>query len=129
MAAANTKICPDCGAENDANDLFCKDCGTSIAMVTAGSQHTAAFTPVDTGAETQTTTIAPAPPPPSTYTGGFASVPAEQSPAYTYTPPPESIRGAVLGWIAATIILIILAAYLWSSVISDSARDSITGIF
>lgn len=130
MATAFTKTCPDCGAENDSNDLFCKDCGTSLAMVNAGSQHTAAFTPLDSGYETQTTAITPAAAPPSTGdTGGFTSVPAAQTPAYSYTPEPESMRGAVLGWLAATLILIILAMYFWSSVISDSTRDSITGIF
>ena len=129
MATAYTKTCPDCGAENSSNDLFCKDCGTSLAMVPAGSQQTAEFTPISNDYETQTTTIAPAAAPASGDTGGFTSVPAAQAPAYTYTSEPESSRGAVLGWIAATLMLIIVAAFIWASVISDSTRDSITGIF
>lgn len=128
MASDYSKTCPDCGAENNSTDLFCKDCGASLAMVPAGSQQTAAFTPINNGAETQTTTIAPAAVPPGN-TGGFAAVPAAQTPAYSYTSEPESTRGAVLGWLAATLMLIVVAAFFWSSVISDSTRDSITGIF
>lgn len=126
MATAYTKTCPDCGAENDSNDLFCKDCGTSLAMVNSTSQHTAAFTPVNNGAETQTTMITPAAPPP---VQDFTAAPAAQPPQYAYVPAPESARGAVLGWLAATLMLIIIAAFLWASVISDSTRDRITGIF
>ena len=129
MATAYNKTCPDCGAENDSNDLFCKDCGTSLAMVNTGSQHTAAFTPINAGAETQTTTIAPVAAPPIGETGGFGSVPAAQTPAYSYAQEPESSRGAVLGWSAATLMLVIVAVFIWSSVISDSTRASITGIF
>lgn len=126
MVTSYTKTCPDCGAENDSNDLFCKDCGTSLAMVNSSSQQTAAFTPVSNGAETQTTTITPAAAPP---VPDYAAVPAAQPPQYAYYPERESARGAVLGWLAATLMLIIVAAFIWSSVISDATRDRITGIF
>lgn len=129
MATTYTKSCPECGAENDSNDLFCRDCGASLAMIGAGSQHTATFTPIEAAAETQTTTIAPVAPPTTGDTGEFTSVPSAQAPTYSYTPEYESARGAVLGWLAATLILIVVAAFIWSSVISDATRDSITGIF
>lgn len=129
MADTYTKICPECGAENNSNDLFCRDCGASLAMVTADSQHTAAFTPIDPDDGTQTTTINSAYSPPAMDSGAYTNVPAAQPPAYSYIPETESARGAVLGWLAATLILIIVAAFIWSSVISDATRDSITGIF
>ena len=129
MATAYTKTCTDCGAENDSNDLFCKDCGTSLAMVNSSSQQTAAFTPVSNAGGTQTPAIAPVAQPQQGTE--YSSVPAAQPPAYAYTPvsQPESSRGAVLGWLAATLMLIIIAAFLYSSVISDSTRDSLTRIF
>lgn len=137
MANSYSKTCPDCGAENDSNDLFCKECGTSLAMVNSSSQQTAAFTPLSNGNEPQTTAITPAAPSaspdyaatPTPPAPDYSGIPAGQPPSYSYTSEPESTRGAVLGWLAATLILIILAAFLWSSVISDSARESITGIF
>lgn len=126
MATDYTKTCPDCGAVNDSNDLFCKDCGTSMAMVNNSSQQTSAFTPIDSSYETQTTAIAPAVTPTAPE---YVAVPAAQPSSYSYAPEPESSRGAVLGWLAATLMLIIVAAFIWSSVISDSTRESITGFF
>lgn len=126
MATSYTKTCPDCGAENDSNDLFCKDCGTSLAMVTGSSQQTAAFTPVNIGSETQTTTIAPAAAAPAQ---NYSAVPAAQPAQYGYYPEPESIRGAVLGWLALVLMIVIVGAFLWSSVTSDVTRDRITGFF
>lgn len=122
MASGYIKTCPDCGAENDSNDLFCKDCGTSLAMVPSG-QTTAAFTPVSAPVTAQPTTVAPA------ITPAPASAPPAVSANYGYVPQNESVRGAVLGWIAATLMLMIVAAFLWSSVISEATRDRITGIF
>lgn len=126
MATAYTKTCPDCGAENNSNDLFCKDCGTSLAMVNNSSQQTSSFSPVGTASETQTTMITPAAPAPAS---NYAAIPAAQPAQYAYYPEPESVRGAVLGWLALVLILVIVAAFLWSSVISDSTRESITGFF
>lgn len=124
MASAYTKTCPDCGAENNSNDLFCKDCGTSLAMVPSG-QATAAFTPVSVTPTQQPTAVAPA----ITQASAPAAAPAAVSANYGYVPQTESARGAVLGWIAATLMLIIVAAFLWSSVIGEATRDRITGIF
>lgn len=95
-------------------------------MMTGSSQQTAAFTPVNSGSETQTTTIAPATPVPSP---DFAAVPAAQPAPYAYYPEPESIRGAVLGWLALVLMIVIVGAFLWSSVISDATRDRLTGFF
>lgn len=123
MAVSSPKICPECGASNDSNDLFCRDCGTSMAMVSSSVGQTSAFTPVSPVAETQTTAVTPA---------VVASSPIAQ-PSYPQVqgtlPHEESARGAVLGWLAATLMLIIVAAFVWSSLISDAARDRITGIF
>lgn len=127
MASTYSKTCPDCGAENDSNDLFCKDCGTSLAMVNSSNQQTATFTPVSNGAETQTTAITPAIAPQSIEYP--SSAPVVQQTSYGYMPQPESARGAVLGWLAATLMLIIVAMFIWSSVISDATRDRITGVF
>lgn len=127
MATAYKTPCPNCGAENDSNDLFCKDCGSSLVSVSNTAQHTAAFTPLNASNETQTTTIAPSmTPPPVTYS---AEPPAMQPSAYSYHSEPESARGAVLGWLAAALMVIIVAAFVWSTVISDATRDRITGIF
>ena len=41
----------------------------------------------------------------------------------------ESPRGAVLGWVAATVILLIIAAFVWAAVLSDATRDRFTSIF
>ncbi len=125
MASAYTKTCPDCGAVNDANDLFCKDCGTSLAMVGGASQQTSSFTPI-TSDGTQTTTIAPAAAP---QYAPAATPSYEPQQSYSYYPHEESTRGAVLGWLAAALMLIIVAAFFWSAVISDATRDRITGIF
>lgn len=124
MAVNNTTICPDCGAPNDSNDLFCKDCGTSLAMVNVSSGQTSSFTPI-ASADTQTTAIAPAMPPAASMT----PTPVMTQPSYGYLPHEESSRGAVLGWLAATLMVIIVAAFIWSSLISDATRDRITGIF
>lgn len=130
MASTYTTTCPDCGAENDSNDLFCKDCGSSLVGVGAASQQTAAFTPVSSASETQTTAIAPAPAPVSvSSTPQYSGVPAGQPATYYQTPQPESSRGAVLGWLAMVLIAVIVGAYFWTSVISDATRDRVTGIF
>lgn len=127
MATAYTKTCPDCGAINDSNDLFCKDCGTSLAMVNNAFQQTSSFTPILAEDSTQTTTIAPAAVPAASSAASSPQVMSQ--PTYDYVPQEESARGAVLGWLAATLMLIIVAAFIWSSVITDATRDRITGIF
>lgn len=126
MAATYTKTCPDCGAENDSNDLFCKDCGTSLAMVGNTTQQTSAFKPIINTAETQTTMITPAEAPAAP---AYAAAPAAVSPTNMYVPRQESSRGAVLGWLAAMLMLVIVAAFIWSSVISEATRDRLIGFF
>lgn len=127
MATAYTKTCPDCGAVNDSNDLFCKDCGTSLAMVPNSSQQTEPFTPLNAHAEAQTTAITPVAAPQPMHEP--TSVPVAPQPSYGYVSQPESNRGAVLGWLAATMMLIIIGAFIWSSVLSEATRDRFTGIF
>lgn len=127
MAFTHTKTCPDCGAVNDANDLFCRDCGSSLAMVTANADQTSTFTPIQSAEDTQTTVVAPVvaaqPLPPTAYPA------ADPRPAYGTMPVQESARGAVLGWLAATLFLLIVGFYVWSSLLSEAARDRFTGIF
>lgn len=126
MAITHTKTCPDCGAVNDANDLFCKDCGSSLAMVGTATEQTSTFMPVQPS-ETQTTAVTPV----------AASQPVQQ---YAYPveeptenhgsmPQQESARGAVLGWLAATLFLLIVGFFVWSSLLSDATRDRFTGWF
>lgn len=120
MSVNSTRSCPECGAINVADDLFCKQCGASMAMTTGNYQHTAAFTPI-TPDQTGTVAIAPVTAPPV-----YQPVPAYMG---TYDPIEESPRGAVLGWIGATLILLIIGFFVWAAVISDSLRDRILGIF
>lgn len=127
MDTSSAKICPECGASNDSNDLFCRDCGTSMAMVTSAVGQTTSFTPVSPALETQTTAVAPAIAPTPSVAQPVIQTSAPQ--AYGTLPHEESARGAVLGWLAATLMLIIVAAFVWSSLISDAARDRIIGIF
>lgn len=124
MANDFSRTCPACGAENDGNDLFCKECGGNLAAVNGATQQTAAFIPISPTSETQTTAIAPVIAPEITPTGSY-----EPKPLYFSVPATESLRGAVLGWLAATLILIIVAMFIWSSVFSDATRNSITGVF
>ncbi len=127
MAITHTKTCPDCGAVNDANDLFCKDCGGSLAMVTANTDQTSAFMPVQQADITQTTAVAPAVAPQPVQ--AYSYPPPDMQPAYGSMPIQESARGAVLGWLAATLFLLIVGFFVWSSLLSDAARDRFTGFF
>lgn len=99
-----------------------------MAMVSDSTGQTSAFTPISSAPESQTTAVSPA----------FTATPAATAPpiaqaAYQQSPGTlphqESTRGAVLGWLAATLMLIIVAAFIWSNLISDATRDRITGIF
>lgn len=133
MAINHTKTCPECGATNSADDLFCKDCGASLAGVGVATDQTNAFTPApQPAAETQTTAVAPAVTPQPSPTFQEYSYPATEQPtssSYGSMPVQESARGAVLGWLAATLFLVIVGFYLWSSVLSDATRDRFTGWF
>lgn len=116
-----SKTCPECGAANDSADLFCKECGASLASVAPANQQTAAFTPIPNSGDTGTMSIMPVP----------EQSPIAPYPPYTamYEPVYESPRGAVLGWLAATLMLIVIGLFLWATVFSDSIRDNVTGIF
>ena len=131
MAINHTKTCPDCGASNNADDLFCKDCGASLAGVGIAAEPTNAFTPAAQPiADTQTTAVAPAVAPQPAQSYQDYSYPASEQPvSYGSMPVQESARGAVLGWLAATLFLVIVGFYLWSSVLSDATRDRFTGWF
>lgn len=154
MESNPTKTCPDCGTKNDAGDLFCRSCGTSLAMVsvnsdsdadtdttsdwyTPGDQPTETIAPVNSSTETQTTAIAPTVSPSTSTPPVMASSdqPANdyltmyQNNAYTYQATHESVRGAVLGWIAAALMLVIIGAFVWSTLLSDATRDRFTGFF
>lgn len=127
MAITHTKTCPDCGASNSADDLFCKDCGASLANVGVAADQTNEFTPMQPTMDTQTTAVAPAVAPLPSQPYGY-QVP-EQPTSYGSMPVQESTRGAVLGWLAATLFLVIVGFFLWSSVLSDATRDRFTGWF
>jgi hypothetical protein len=76
---------------------------------------------------TQTTAIAPAvtPQPVQAY-----SYPVTEKPvSYGSMPAQESVRGAVLGWLAAILFLLIVGFFVWSSLLSDATRDRFTGWF
>lgn len=160
METNPTKTCPDCGTKNDAGDLFCRSCGTSLALVDVdadtesttdwyapGDQPTETIAPVNastemdppmsSSTETQTTAIAPtvspsAPTPPvSSASDQFSNdyLTMYQNNANTYIATHESVRGAVLGWIAAVLILVTIGAFVWSTLLSDATRDRFTGFF
>lgn len=129
MAMTNTVTCPRCGEVNDANDLFCKNCGDSLANVSPANEQTAAFTPIPQQDMTQTTAVAPALPPQPVQSYSY---PVTETPAPAYTgsmPPQESPRGAVLGWLAAFLFVLIVGFFVWSSLLSDATRDRFTGWF
>lgn len=116
-------ICPNCGANNSGDDLFCKDCGASLAT----SQQTAVFTPVDAASYTQTTTIAPAAPPRSLPP---SPMPVQVPPAHIPPIAPESsVRGAMLGWIAVLLMVLVIGAFVWINILSDIVRERVLGIF
>lgn len=121
MSTSVTKTCPACGAINVSADLFCKECGSSLVSVSGGHQQTAAFIPVSAD-QTGTVAIAPVSETP-------VYQPMQTSYAGAYEPIEESPRGAVLGWIAATIILLMIGFFVWAVVFSDATRDRILGIF
>jgi hypothetical protein len=76
---------------------------------------------------TQTTAVAPAvaPQPLQPY-----SYPVTEAPvSHGSMPPVESARGAVLGWLAAILFLLIVGFFVWSSLLSDATRDRLTGWF
>jgi hypothetical protein len=58
------------------------------------------------------------------------SYPVTETPvSYGSMPAQESVRGAVLGWLAAILFLLIVGFFVWSSLFSDATRDRFTGWF
>ena len=55
---------------------------------------------------------------------------ASGTPAVVYSGAQDGgIRGFVLGFLAITLIVVLLGLYLWAGVLSDSTRDAIGGWF
>lgn len=130
MSDAPTKRCPVCNASNPASALFCEECGSSIATVGAATQITGTMSPVDTTDETVSVPIAVAPPTPAQSSAPIYSAPIQSvSTEYGYVPQNESVRGAVLGWVAMVLMLLIVGFFVWSTLISDTLRDRLTGWF
>lgn len=127
MAINHTKTCPDCGASNSADDLFCKDCGSSLAEADTVAEQTNSFTPVQQPMDTQTTAVAPAMAPQSEQQYSYPWV--DQPTSGGTMPQQESTRGAVLGWLAAILFLLIVGFFIWSTILSDATRDRFTGWF
>lgn len=152
---ADSMTCPECGTENSTQNLFCAECGASLSRAFSAQRETEAtmatdgitqpFTPAPNTSYQATPTSYHASPPAyqdttSTMTDQYAVQPPPQAPrqdypvyddrpAPGYVPHQESIRGMILGWIATLLILAIIAFFAWSTLIDQSMRDRITGIF
>lgn len=127
MVTTHTKLCPICNAQNHADALFCEECGSSIAGVsteTRGTSSFAAVAPVASDPETNTVQI-PVAQQPVSQPYAVSQVSTE----YGYVPQTESVRGAVLGWIAFVLMLAIAGFFVWSTLLSDATRDRFTGFF
>lgn len=133
MDSMSRKTCPICNASNHADALFCEECGASIAQLGSDTQSTSSFAPVTDMHETNTVQIPvaqPAPeqpysPAPANTTYGSTAAAS----SYGYVPERESVRGAVLGWIAFVLMLAIAGFFVWSTLLSDATRDRFTGLF
>lgn len=142
-AATNpARICPECGTRNSGLSLFCAECGASLTSAAPATDNdtqttitfrpttdspesdpysTQQFQPQSTFGNTATSTYSSASYDPDDSTSiGTASA---------YRPEPESRRGLVLGWIAAILILLVIAWLVWTSFLDPDTRDSITGLF
>lgn len=148
-ATPGGQICPRCGAANKPLSIFCAECGTSLEGSDTNNddenvgQTTVSFTPVnDHGAaapaawdppvDTQTTQLFTPQRPEMAATGESAAAswtPNEEYSTSYMQRPPESRRGFVLGLIAAMLIIIVICFFIWSSVVSESFRDSVIGFF
>lgn len=147
-AAASTKICPHCGHVNSTRSVFCAECGTSLDELDTDNhpddsgQTTVSFNPVSTDPDPQATLWGPASD--SQATREFTPQQTDNEPfdnraAPGWQPEPtnagymsyrsESRRGFILGIIAIVLIVVIIGFFLWSSVVGEGFRDSITGIF
>ncbi len=145
MGAASTpaRICPECGARNSGLSLFCAECGASLTNAASegatSDQTTTTFTPVSEPADadpyatqqfrpqstsgSQQTAIGL---PPAQVGWAESIIPA---PGISDTRDDIGSRGMVLGWIAAILILLVIAVFAWSTLLDQGTRDSVIGIF
>ncbi len=148
--ATSARPCPVCGARNSGLSLFCAECGSALngspeyhsleptATSETDSQQTQAFTPASRDTLTADRDLSQ-PPQRTAYlatpsTGPYQWTPGRSPGAGTtsvvFTTDREGgTRGFVLGVVAMALIAILLALYVWAGVLSDSARDSISGWF
>jgi len=133
--------CPECGTLNRPGSMFCAECGSMLPHPDSDSGATASFTPIrsvddrtgdpwegdDTGT-TQIFTPRLETDDTGSGTGSVPPWPTPAGPAAPYIPDPGR-RGFVLGIVATILILLVFGFFLWSTVASDSFRDSITGLF
>lgn len=144
----STKICPHCGHVNNARSVFCGECGTSLDELDKDDhlddpgQTTVSFNPVGNDPDPQATLWGPSsdaqatkeftPQYPAEATMDNPAAPGWQpEPGYTAyaSYPSESRRGFILGIIAVILIVVVILFFLWSSIVGQGFRDSITGIF
>lgn len=145
MGAASTpaRICPECGARNSGLSLFCAECGASLTNATTepgpSDQTTTTFTPVSEPSDSDPYATQQFRPQPATSSQQTATglPPAQVGWAESIIPAPGmnathddiGSRGMVLGWIAAILILLVIAFFAWSSLLDQGTRDSVIGIF
>lgn len=139
-----TRRCPSCSAPNSSYSLFCAECGTALNdeptgataalpsasdSSTQSTQSTQAFTPVpaswrsdpQTAVDASTRQWSPSAAPPSWPANGTTEIAAFDE--------PESMRGFFLGLVALLLIALVIGLFVWTSVISDDSRDTVTGWF
>jgi hypothetical protein len=132
----STVTCPVCDAPNASRNLFCSECGASLAVeardATAtveqvtDSQSTAVIPSSRTWADTSSrthdveeTTVAPV---------AGASL-AESRPVVHFEPAvTESRRGFWLGLIALVLMMLIFAFWIWGGVLAADTRDSLRSL-
>lgn len=138
--APGSITCPNCGTGNRSGSVFCAECGTLLPHADDDTQATASFTPVtdtrdqaeeawdiDDAQTTQVFTPRATPDHPESNGAPVWSTPMPGSAPYIV--PEGGRRGFVLGVIASILILLVFGFFLWSTVVSQGFRDTITGIF
>ena len=147
--AAGGQICPNCGAPNSALSIFCAECGTSLSSAQVDDeqdnvgQTTVSFAPVsdepgpgatsweaanDSQSTQEFTPQSPDADSTSEHAVSTWQLPEAHAAPYAIRPP-ESRRGFVLGLIAAILIVMVIGFFIWSSIVGQGFRDSITGLF
>lgn len=142
-------ICPACGEQNPPDAVFCGNCGTSLRddherfteTPTDDDQATSIFEPIREPDHREEQPLwSPEPPREAIIDvdpGQTGAIPIQKQDHVTTTPdtmPPASmpsqatdsgIRGFVLGTLAIILIAVVIALYVYSAWLSDSARDTI----